>query len=80
MVEKGFKMGVIVISKIEGDCPVTVQILNKDPYFLDPINITDMYDVNDGDKVWIKYNGLRMKNRCDKARPVSLTEIKKRLE
>ena len=80
MIEEGYKMGVIVTSRKEGDCPITIQIIDEETYFLDPINIAEMYKVIDGDKVWIKFNGLRMMNRCEKANPVSLTEIKKRLE
>jgi len=80
MLEEGYKMGVIVTSRKEGDCPITIQILDEENYLLDPINIAEMYKVIDGDKVWVKYNGLRMMNRCDKANPVSITEIKKRNE
>ena len=80
MIEEGYKMGVIVASRKEGDCPITIQILGKETYFLDPINIAEKYDVIDGDKVWVKFNGLRMMNRCEKANPVSLTEILKREE
>jgi hypothetical protein len=80
MMEEGYKMGVIVTSREEGDCPITIQILDEETYLLDPINIAEMYKIIDGDKVWVKYTGLRMMNRCEKANPVSLTEIKKRLE
>ena len=80
MLDEGYKMGVIVASRKEGDCPITIQIQDEETYFLDPINIAEMYDVKDGDKVWVKYTGLRMMNRCDKANPVSLTEIKQRMD
>ena len=80
MLDEGFKKAVIVTSRKEGDCPITIQILAEEPYFLDPINIAEKYKVIDGDKIWVKYNGLRMMNRCEKANPVSLTEIMKRVE
>ncbi len=80
MMDEGYKMGVIVTSRKEGDCPITIQIQDEETYLLDPINIAEMYKVIDGDKVWVKYTGLRMMNRCEKANPVSLTEIQKRLE
>ena len=80
MIEEGYKMGVIVTSRKEGDCPITIHIQGDETYYLDPINIAEMYKVIDGEKVWVKFTGLRMMNRCDKANPVSLTEIKKRME
>ena len=78
MIEAGFTKGLIVTSKEEGDCPVTIQVEGKDgSYFLDPINLEDNFKTN-GEKVWFKFAGLRMMNRCEKANPVSLIEIQKR--
>ncbi len=81
MLEEGYWEGTVVLSKAEGDCPVTIKIENKDDsYFLDPINITEKYEgfIIDGTKVWIKYAGLRMMNRCDKASPVNITDLQSR--
>ena len=48
-------------------------------YYLDPMNLTDEYKKH-GEKVWVKYSGLRRMNRCIKANPVSINEIEKRIE
>jgi hypothetical protein len=81
MLIEGFTMGVIVTSEEEGDCPIVIQMQDGErTYFLDPINIAEMYTAIDGDKIWFKYHPLRMMNRCNKANPVSLTEILKRDE
>ena len=77
MLEAGFIKGTIITSKIEGDCPSTIKIQGKEAlYFLDPINLEENYK-NDGEKIWFKFAGLRMMNRCDKANPISITEIVK---
>ena len=80
MIDAGFLKGVIVTSEKEGDCPITIEVLSSDySYFLDPINITEEY-MKEGEKIWFKFNGLRMMNRCEKANPISLIEIQKRVE
>ncbi len=80
MIEEGFIKGTIISSKIEGDCPITIQVEGKEgSYFLDPINLEDNYK-NDGEKVWFKFAGLRRMNRCEKANPISIIEIQKRVE
>lgn len=80
MTKDGFLSAEVVESKVEGDCPFALKLMNGDsPYFLDPINMTDQYKVN-GEKLWIKFSGLRRMNRCDKASPVNITEIEKRVE
>jgi len=78
MTEEGFIKGTIVTSKVEGDCPITIQVDGKDgSYFLDPINLDDNYK-KEGEKIWFKFGGLRMMNRCEKANPISIIEIQKR--
>ncbi len=78
MTEEGFIKGIIVTSKVEGDCPVTIQVEGKDgPYYLDPINLEDNFK-KEGEKIWFKFGGLRMMNRCEKANPISIIEIQKR--
>ena len=79
MIADNYWEGTIVLSKKEGDCPVMIKIDNKEgSYFLDPINISEKYGsyVSDGKKVWVKYAGLRMMNRCDKASPVNIIDLK----
>lgn len=80
MIADGFTKGLIVTSKVEGDCPITIQVEGKDgPYYLDPINLEDTYK-KEGEKVWFKFGGLRMMNRCLKANPISIIEIQKRMD
>jgi len=80
MTEDGFIKGTIVTSKVEGDCPITIQVEGKDgPYFLDPMDLEDNFKTN-GEKVWFKFGPLRRMNRCDKASPISIIEIQKRVE
>lgn len=80
MMEAGFIKGTIVTSEIKGDCPITIKVGGKEgAYFLDPINLEENYK-KDGEKVWFKFNGLRMMNRCNKANPISVIEIQKRVE
>ncbi len=75
MIEAGFMMGTIVHSDKEGDCPFTIQIEGVDGIsFYDPINITEDFK-KDGEKIWFKFTGLRMMNRCDKANPIRIEEI-----
>ena len=80
MLAAGFTKAEVVESKEEGDCPFTLKMKNKDNvYYLDPINMTDEFKKH-GEKVWVKYSGLRRMNRCIKANPVSINEIEKRIE
>lgn len=78
MMADGFKLGTIEYSDKEDDCPYTIKMVddNKESYYLDPTNLEENYK-KDGQKVWIKFNGLRRMNRCDKANPVELVDIKK---
>ncbi len=78
MMAAGYLQGTIVYSDKEGDCPYTIQMPGDkmEFYYLDPINLEEKYK-KDGLKVWIKFNGLRRMNRCDKATPAQITEIKK---
>ena len=78
MLEAGYAKGTIVYSDIEGDCPYTIRVDSESSYLLDPVNLTETYK-NDGAKIWVKYTGLRRMNRCEKANPVTITEIENRL-
>ncbi len=75
---EGYLLGTIVYSDKEGDCPYTIQMPGDkmEFYYLDPINLDEEFK-KDGQKVWIKFNGLRRMNRCDKATPAQLVDIKK---
>lgn len=71
----GFTMGTIVASTVEGDCPYVISSeIDGNTVMYDPINLEEMYQ-KQGTKIWYKYNGLKMMNRCDKANPVNVTEI-----
>jgi len=79
LMDQGFMKGTIVYSEKENDCPYTIKVEADEPYFLDPINLDGAYK-NDGEKIWFKFTGLRRMNRCEKANPVSITEMQKRGE
>ena len=75
MMADGFTMGTIVASKTEGDCPYVISSeIDGNKVLYDPINLDDTYK-KDGMKIWYKFNGLRMMNRCDKANPVNVSEV-----
>lgn len=77
MMAAGFTMGTIVASTKTGDCPYVISSeIGGNKVLYDPINLDEMYK-KDGMKVWYKYNGLRMMNRCDKANPVNVSEVQK---
>ncbi len=78
MMAAGYLLGTIVYSDKEGDCPYTIQMPGDkmEFYYLDPINLEETYK-KDGLKVWIKFAGLRRMNRCDKATPAEIIDIKK---
>ena len=63
------------------NCNVTIKV-NGSEDLLDPINIKEDFlkSASDEQKIWISFGSLRMLNRCDKARPIKIIEIKKREE
>ena len=80
MLENGYSEGIIIASKVAGDCPFVIDINDDNySYFLDPVNLTEEFKTNN-QKIWFKFTASRMANRCDKANPVSIVEIKKRVE
>ncbi len=81
MMAAGFLPGTVVYSDLEGDCPYTVQLKGDkmEFYYVDPMNLEEPYQ-KDQQKVWIKFNGLKRMNRCNKANPVFIEEIQKRAE
>ena len=78
MMEAGFKQASIVASDEPGDCPYTLK-LSDGVTLLDPINLDESYKMQDA-KIWVKYAGLKMMNRCKKANPVRIEEIQKRAD
>ena len=76
LISKGFTPGVIQESTQKEDCIFTILVSeqNKQPYFLDPINLDEAYKKN-GLAVFFKYRPLRMMNRCQKANPVEIQEM-----
>ncbi len=78
MIDAGFLRASIVASDVEGDCPFTMSVEDNN-VLLDPINLDESYK-KQGKKIWVKYTGLRMMNRCEKANPVRIEEIQKREE
>ena len=77
MISEGYLAGEISISTDEGDCPVTIMVEGKSgTYYLDAINLSKDFS-EAGEKVWFKFTPLRQMNRCEKANPISITEIVK---
>ena len=76
MLDKGYSKGILSTSKSK-ECPyiLTVEQYNDQ---LDPINLHDFFISDVPHNVWVKYSSLKMKNRCNNARPVSISEISKR--
>ena len=79
MMEAGFKQASIMASEETDDCPFIMKMAGNDSDLLDPVNLDEKYMKHDV-KIWVKFRSLRMKNRCDKARPVEIEEIQKREE
>lgn len=79
MLAEGYLKGTIIVYSSEGNCPYVIEVAAANPYYFDPVNLDEAFKM-DGEKIWFKYNGLGMMNRCEKAVPVSLSDIKKRAE
>ena len=81
MMSDGYLPGRIIYSDLSDDCEYTIQLKRgeKDFYYVDPINLSKNFR-RDNQTIWVKFNGLRRMNRCEKATPVEITEIKNRDE
>tara|TARA_R110000772_G_scaffold115324_1_gene220148 strand:+ start:248 stop:619 length:372 start_codon:yes stop_codon:yes gene_type:complete len=77
MVNEGFIKGTIVFSDKPDDCAYTIQLEGKDGLMYDPMNLDVKYQKHD-EKIWFTFSGLRRMNRCVKANPINITDIKKR--
>tara|TARA_R110000850_G_scaffold271031_2_gene404632 strand:+ start:18432 stop:18770 length:339 start_codon:yes stop_codon:yes gene_type:complete len=75
LIDEGFKKAVILHSDKEEDCPYVLSIDNESLLF-DPVNLESNYK-SANIEVWVKYRPLRMPNRCEKANPVEIIEIRK---
>ena len=78
MMEAGFLKGTIVYSSAEGDCPYVIDVEDPNYNMFDPVNLDENYKA-DGAKIWFKFAGLKMPNRCDKANPINILEIQTRI-
>ena len=76
LIYTGFTPGVIQESTQKEDCIFTILVSeqNRQPYFLDPINLDEAYKKN-GLDVFFKYRALRMMNRCQRANPIEIQEM-----
>lgn len=70
----GYVSGIVMLQAEGSGCPVVIKIENE---VLDPIDLDEEFKV-DQIAVWVKFKRLRRMNRCPKALPVSITDIKKK--
>lgn len=77
MIIEGYTAGTIIYSDLPDDCAYTIQLEGKDIMY-DPINLDASYQKHN-EKIWFTFSPLRRMNRCIKANPISLVDIKKRL-
>jgi len=79
MISDGFHIGEIQHLKNSKCTYIIIDQTTKAKF--DPINIEDEEYKSfrdDTKKIYYKFRGLRMMNRCKEAQPIQLTEIKKR--
>lgn len=77
MKSEGYTKGTIVFSDEPDDCAYTIQLEGEDNLMYDPMNLDVMYQKHDA-KIWFTFSPLRRMNRCVKANPIYITDIKKR--
>ena len=78
MISEGYTKGTIVFSDKADDCAYTIQLEGKDNVMYDPINL-DVKFQKHGEKIWFTFNPLGRMNRCIKANPINIADIKKRV-
>ena len=76
MLNEGYIKGTIVYSDKPDDCAYTIQLEGKDKVMYDPMNLEIDFQKH-GEQVWFTFSPLRRMNRCIKANPIRLTDIKK---
>ena len=74
MITQGFTKGTIVHSKAEGDCEYTIKL--EDGRFFESTDLKEEF-MKDGMTVWFTFAPLRRMNKCQKANPVGINEMKK---
>ena len=77
MVMEGYTAGTIIYSEMADDCAYTISLEGKDNLMYDPINLDAIYQKHN-EKIWFTFSPLRRMNRCVKANPISLMDVKKR--
>ena len=77
MLSEGYTKGTIVFSEKADDCAYTIQLEGKDNLMYDPINL-DVKFQKHGAKIWFTFDPLRRMNRCIKANPIHIADIKDR--
>ena len=74
-----FTKGTIVAHKEPNTICSFYLVIEGEEEKLDPVNLKKEFKTDQA-KVWFTFNRLRMANRCNNIKPVSLTDIKKREE
>jgi hypothetical protein len=77
MIKGGYIKGTIVFSDKADDCAYTIRLEGKDNVMYDPLNLDVKYQKHD-ERIWFTFNGMRRMNRCKKANPIYISDIKKR--
>lgn len=76
--EQGFLKGIVRSGKEAGSCDFVVEILGGIvAQKVDPVDMPASLKA-DNQLVWIKFGGLKQKNRCPEAQPVTIKDIKER--
>ncbi|RZS99395.1 hypothetical protein [Aquimarina brevivitae] len=73
MKSQGFSLGTLSTNKSSG-CSIVLTIEKMEDK-LDPVNIEEFVKGGMPQKVWVKYASMRMANRCENARPVTIQEM-----
>jgi hypothetical protein len=69
--------GIIIHSTAEDDCEYVIALEDDRSVMFDPVNLLGNFKKN-GTRVWFTFRSLKMPNRCKKANPISITEIRER--
>jgi hypothetical protein len=77
MINEGYTEGTIIFSDEPDDCAYTIQLEGNDNVMYDPMNLDVTFQKHD-EKIWFTFSPLRRMNRCIKANPIYITDIKKR--
>ncbi|AUC13943.1 hypothetical protein BTO06_01700 [Tenacibaculum sp. SZ-18] len=78
-IQDGYVKAVIKDNKSDSPCGSVLISIVDSKDILDPVNLENIIG-KWGKNIWLKYNSLRMQNRCEVARPINVIAIKKRDE